>query len=100
MTKKNKTTIQSNSEKIAEELKISEQEELKKIAQKEGLTYQPYSELNNYIQYAIGDNVQAIMDIDEKGNASFKNGIVRYNYGKNNKPLKNRPTAEIEKLLL
>ena len=95
MTKKNKTTIQSNSEKIAEELKISEQEELKKIAQKEGLTYQPYSELNNYIQYAIGDNVQAIIDIDEKGNASFKNGIVRYNYGKNNKPLKNRPTAEI-----
>lgn len=59
-----------------------------------GLTNQPYSELNNFIQYSIGDDIQAFMDTDEQGNVTFKNGIVKYNY-KNGKALKSRPTAEI-----
>lgn len=65
-----------------------------KEAIKRGLTNQPYSELNNFIQYSIGDDIQAFMDTDEQGNVTFKNGIVKYNY-KNGKALKSKPTAEI-----
>ena len=60
-----------------------------------GLRNQPYSELNNFIQYAIGDNVQNFIDFDENGNQTLKNGIVRYNYDKKDKPIKTKNNAEI-----
>lgn len=60
-----------------------------------GLRNQPYSELNNFIQYAIGDNVQNFIDFDENGNQTLKNGIVRYNYDKKDKPIKSKNNAEI-----
>lgn len=97
MTKKNKNNLQAKTEQIAEnDLQLEEvQRQQKEIAKKRGLTNQPYSELNNFIQYSMGDNVQAFIDMDKNGNPIYRNGIVKYNYNKNDKPLKNKPTAEI-----
>jgi len=76
--------------------KIKEQEQQPKTrAIDRGLRNQPYSELNNFIQYAIGDNVQGFIDFDEHGNQTLKNGIVRYNYNDRNKPIKSKNSAEI-----
>lgn len=97
MAKSKNSDLQAKTEQIAKtNLQLKEvQRHSKEIATKKGLTNQPYSELNNFIQYAIGDNVQGFIDLDENGNQTLKNGIVRYNYNKHNKPLKNKPTAEI-----
>ena len=60
-----------------------------------GLINQPYSELNNFIQYAIGGNVRGFIDFDDNGNETLKNGIVRYNYDDKDRPIKNKNNAEI-----
>lgn len=97
MTKNNNNELQAKTEQIAE--RNLHLEEAKKrqdlIAKKRGFKNQPYSELNNFIQYSIGDDVQAFIDMDKDGNPIYRNGIVRYNYSKNDKPIKNKPTAEI-----
>lgn len=52
-----------------------QEKELQKARQQakdyNGLRNQPYSELNNFIQYAIGDNVQAFMDVDKERKCNF-----------------------------
>ncbi len=87
--------MKSNKEQVK---KISEVNLLNKEKgqdqEQKGLINQPYSELNNFIQYSIGDDIQAFMDTDDKGNVTFKNGIVKYNY-KNDKAIRGKPTAEI-----
>lgn len=80
-------------EKLEKEKEIKIKENIRAIDR--GLRNQPYSELNNFIQYAIGDNVQGFIDFDEHGNQTLKNGIVRYNYNDKNKPIKSRNSAEI-----
>ena len=72
---------------------ILEKEKL--LARNRGMKNQPYSTLNNFIQYAIGDHVQNFFDHDETGRPTLKNGIVRYGYGLNGKPLKSKDNAEI-----
>lgn len=67
----------------------------KQIAKDRGMKNQPYSTLNNFIQYSIGDSIQNFVDFDEKGNQTLKNGIVRYGYGVTGKPLKGKESAEI-----
>lgn len=83
------------SNKKQKEVIFLNDEKQKPQQKQKGLNNQPYSELNNYIQYSIGDDLQAFMDTDEKGNTTFKNGIVKYNYNKNNKAIKGKSTAEI-----
>ena len=52
-----------------------QEKELQKAKQRakdyNGLINQPYSELNNYIQFSIGDNVQAFMDVDNERKCNF-----------------------------
>lgn len=67
----------------------------KQLAREKGLKHQPYSNLNNFIQYSIGDNIQNFIDYDEKGNQTLRNGIVRYGYGERGQALKGKDNAEI-----
>lgn len=72
---------------------ILEKEKL--LARNRGMKNQPYSTLNNFIQYSIGDNVQSFFDVDDYGRTTTKNGIVRYGFGVNGKALRGRESAEI-----
>lgn len=67
----------------------------KQIAKDRGMKNQPYSTLNNFIQYSIGDSVQNFVDFDEYGRQTLSNGIVKYGFGITGKPLKGKESAEI-----
>lgn len=89
----NNKLIPQNSNAREEIEKIIEKD--KALAKNRGMINQPYSTLNNLIQYAMGDNVQNFLDYDEGNRPTLKNGIVRYGYGVNGKPLKSKDNAEI-----
>ena len=92
MNNNNELKIYKQNEKDIREKDIQQE---KQLAKEKGLKHQPYSNLNNFIQYSIGDNIQNFIDYDEKGNQTLRNGIVKYGYGARGQALKGRDNAEI-----
>ena len=67
----NELKIYKQNEKDIREKDILQE---KQLAKEKGLKHQPYSNLNNFIQYSIGDNIQNFIDYDEKGNQTLRKG--------------------------
>ena len=51
----NELKLYKQNEKDIQEKDIQQE---KQLAREKGLKHQPYSNLNNFIQYSIGDNIQ------------------------------------------